>query len=496
MNCTQAAECVSALFDGEPISRETAAHLSDCEECRARLNDYAEMGAELRDAASAIVPRTIPGGKWRLAEPTAANSWLKKWRGTMRIPRFAFALMLIAIFVLSGGLALVKARAGESGPVLLLTFSIPPKGETLDCAVRTDQGDDNCAFFKSYARGDLAVSARFIEREGERIRLGIKGRYQPWTSPSLERTVTLPVKAFDGMPQKEYWFVPNKPLSVPIDGLGNIQISGKFMGHVPKMVSDQQQFRWFQYELFGRDGKRIMSGTAPTNPGGNPYYDVEAGMSYPEGHVWFDVRVVEQVGETEKLSVRALWVPKGDGRSIFDRLHNLPEREFFYSPGQELKIPVEDYGNLEIKGHFEAKLPENVRIGLYPEDGVFRVSPPVVLVRGKEMLGKFDSGGGQVSVDKSYFAYGQRDEGWFVFSSKPFEGAVEGTLRMNQIEFTLDGRPYLVLTGDPILFGSVKIWVKHYDSIKDADPTSPGDGWQGNIPRLAFGELQNLATEK
>jgi len=36
---------------------------------------------------------------------------------------------------------------------------------------------------------------------------------------------------------------------------------------------------------------------------------------------------------------------------------------------------LDDYGTLEIKGHFEAKLPESVRMGRYPEDGVFRISP-------------------------------------------------------------------------------------------------------------------------
>ena len=74
MNCAEAAECVSALFDGVPISREVTAHLSDCKECRARLNDYAEMGAELREAASGAGAQTIPEGRWRLAEPAAARS--------------------------------------------------------------------------------------------------------------------------------------------------------------------------------------------------------------------------------------------------------------------------------------------------------------------------------------------------------------------------------------------------------------------------------------
>src|SRR6266705_1182444 len=138
MNCVEAAECVSALFDGEPISQEAAAHLSDCEECRALLNEYAEMGAEVRRMASAAVPQTISEGRWRLAEPAAASKWLTKWRGTMRIPRFAFALMLLAIFALSGGLALVKARPGGNGSMLFLTFRVPPKGQVMYLSTKTD----------------------------------------------------------------------------------------------------------------------------------------------------------------------------------------------------------------------------------------------------------------------------------------------------------------------------------------------------------------------
>ena len=98
-------------------------------------------------------------------------------------------------------------------------------------------------------------------------------------------------------------------------------------------------------------------------------------------------------------------------------------------------------------------------------------------------------------MDKSYFAYGSQVEGWYLFSSKAIAGATEGTLTNNQIEFMLDGKQYFLFTGSPILFGSVKIWVKHYASIRDADPTSP-PGADQNIPQLAFGELANLSAEK
>ena len=367
MNCAEAAECVSALFDGEPMPREAAAHLSDCEECRRRVNQYAEMGAELRCVASVAVPRIIPDGRWRLAEPAAAGNWLRKWRETMRIPRFAFALMVLTLLALSTGLFLSRAKETP---------------------------------------------------------------------------------------------------------------------------------RWFAYELSGRDGKMITGGAVPINRAGDPYYDNEAGMNYADGTVWFHLRMLGQIGETERIGARTLWLPVGE-RDKWERVRGMPEREFLYSPGEELKIPVEGYGNLEIKGQFESTVPEVVQRGLYPEDGKFRISPPVVLIREKEMLMKGDMGGGQLSIDKSYFAYGDQDHGWYLFSAKPIAGAVEGTLTMNQIEFKLDDRHYFLFTGDPILFGKAKIWVKHFPSIQDFDPTSPRMDWAAeNGPALAFGELKNLAVEK
>src|SRR5207248_7524232 len=117
---------------------------------------------------------------------------------------------------------------------------------------------------------------------------------------------------------------------------------------------------------------------------------------------------------------RAWWVPKGENRGD-ERQVNMPEQEFLYSPGEELKIPVEGYGNLGIKGQFGSTLPETVRRGMYPEYGKFRIDPPVLLVHDKELLGKYISGGGELLLEGSYFAYGQQDQGWFVFSSKRSE---------------------------------------------------------------------------
>jgi len=372
MNCAEAAECVSALFDGEPISREAAAHLSDCEECRVRLNEYAEIGAELRGVASSASAQAIPEGRWRLAGPAAATNWLRKWRGTMRIPRFAFALMLIAIFALSGGLALVKARAGGNGPVLLLSFKIPQGDKAWDCALRTDRGTDSdqqndharCAFFGANLPGWLAVSARFIRREGERVQLGIKTNFTPAAAMQRQYTHKFEFRMFDGIPEQEYWLEPDRKLKVVVAEFGTLEVSGEFLDHMPVLAS-------------------------------------------------------------------------------------------------------------------------NPRETLDPGEAEFRILSPV-LIRDNQML---------VNMGRASAAPDEKDagvmlhipkEGLFIFSPVPFEEGAEVAVRhgSNQIEFTAEGKSYLLVTGAPITRAE-HVWVQH---LPDWRPAKPSDGgWflgSVNVQRL------------
>ena len=116
MRCEDAAELVSALCDGERISREAARHIGVCQACQARLNAYSMMGAELRRVASLQEEAEMKPGSWEQVLRVWPN-WWQKGRATMRIPTFAFALMLGLILVLSSGLVLVRARAGAgAGP--------------------------------------------------------------------------------------------------------------------------------------------------------------------------------------------------------------------------------------------------------------------------------------------------------------------------------------------------------------------------------------------
>ena len=57
MKCEEAAEFVSALYDGATVPPVAAEHIGACETCQGRLKEYAEIDAELRRVASAELRR-------------------------------------------------------------------------------------------------------------------------------------------------------------------------------------------------------------------------------------------------------------------------------------------------------------------------------------------------------------------------------------------------------------------------------------------------------
>jgi len=369
MNCQEAAEFVSALFDGEQVPGEAAEHIGGCANCGARMQEYALMSAELRRTAALTLART---GNMRQVPPRSITRvWLLGWRQTMRIPRFVVAL---AVFLL--------IAAAATGFVL---------------------------------------------------------------------------------------------------------------------VRAKEKSRWFQWTISGRDGKTIVRATTPVDSTSDPYYDIEAGMPGQEGAVWFRLRTLGQSGVAERIGARVVWVPRSassdERTNKIANLRSLREREFLCVPKEKLFIPVEGYGNLQIEGQFQSSLPDNVRLGLYPPDDKFQILPPVILVRGDRMVAKADYGGGTYSDESSYFAFGAPTDGWYVVSTKPISGAAEGRITGNQLEFSIRGEKYFLLTGAPITFGAAKVWVGHYSRIEEADPHS---GWKstddGTTPQLGFGQIKDLTS--
>jgi hypothetical protein len=231
MRCSEVAAFISALHDGEKVPREAVEHLGTCEECGERLAAYAAIGAELRREATLNEPTNLKVHTWE-NERTTRSSWWRMSRETMRIPRLAFASMLAAILLLSGGLVLVRARANPSGSVLWLAVKVPPGGKVVHVALATDgeSGSDRFAHFGNVpAGGILSMNAEFLRREGDRVELGVRARYE---NPTPTFTGDAEQRLND-VPQRHLWVQPGKNAEISVPGLGSMEFAGDFIDHKP-----------------------------------------------------------------------------------------------------------------------------------------------------------------------------------------------------------------------------------------------------------------------
>lgn len=149
-------------------------------------------------------------------------------------------------------------------------------------------------------------------------------------------------------------------------------------------------------------------------------------------------------------------------------------------------IPVSgplDMGHAPVMG-------ANPREPLDPEPGKLRLLSPV-LVRDNQVLVNIAASATATENDPAASLYSP-GLGRFIFSSVPFEGAIEGKLRFNQISFTLEGKSYLLLTGAPIS-SSQGVWVMHQPFWR---PSASELSALGDQPMVATSSLQVLLDSR
>jgi hypothetical protein len=227
MMCDDAAEYVSALCDGETIPPTTAQHIATCPDCQTRLNDYLAMGVELRRTASLGLADAVPSRNWTKPQNRIATWWQKGW-GTMRIPRLAFAVLIAGILTLASTLAVDKARAHDTGTVVLLS-TVFPNGEIADCPISTQDKNQSCYSSQHIGSQFLAYKVRLLLREGSRVLLGIRTlTFQLASGPhDLSSFVN------SEEPGREVWFEPGEPLKFAVPEVGMLTLKGEWMDHMP-----------------------------------------------------------------------------------------------------------------------------------------------------------------------------------------------------------------------------------------------------------------------
>ena len=236
MKCEEVQEFLSALCDGERIPPPAAEHLRSCVRCRDQFNAYVEIGAELRRAASLEISREVATGAWKQAQqkPSSlllANWWKKGWE-TMRIPRFAFALLLLTILALGSGMVIEKVRAQSQGTVLILTYKMPD-GKSNRCALSlVDRNHNFCAQLDPIR---FLLGFKAYAYDGTQIELGVRAKYTPVMRP--EGSYSASLADLDEVPENRYSLRPGEALQIGIPGWGNMAVSGKLMDHMPPEIA-------------------------------------------------------------------------------------------------------------------------------------------------------------------------------------------------------------------------------------------------------------------
>ena len=253
--------------------------------------------------------------------------------------------------------------------------------------------------------------------------------------------------------------------------------------------------RWFQFEVRARDGRTALRGVMSAEPK-EPVRPAGVHISEPDGTLAVTVRVLAGAGGSEKLGVRAMWLPQNaDQSGIQETVLGTPERDFWMISGQKLSMPVKGYGEIEITGQLLDKLPDeqnSSEMRLYPKEGQFQVIAPQVLLVDGHVLSQGGGNGLRQSTEGSFFAYYSPHDGWYIFAFTAFPGATEGKINDNQVEFTLDGRAYTFLAAAPIVDRSVtKIWVQHHAGKRLVHelPLSPD---QDSHSSTMFGNLKHM----
>jgi hypothetical protein len=354
MNCEQAAEFVSALCDGERIPRAAAEHVGECDVCGTRLKEYAEMGAELRRIASLESTEPIPQ-IWAKQQRTKSSWWEKGWE-TMRIPRLAFALLLVAVLVLGSGLVIVKVRAQAQGSVVMVTVRYETGGSVLCPLLSQQQPPWSCQGIADVKFGYLPYKLTLISKDGDRVKLGLRTNFVSFAGAGTQTVSTMGI---ENQPESEYWFQPGEELKINVPGAGQIKLTGELKDHMPSIIVNNE----------------------------------------------------------------------ADG-------------------------------------------------GLDPRPGELRVISPILLRNKKVVMDYAGLSGRTVETDHQVLFYYTQSERLWVLSQSPLEGAVQAHVSQSRISFEMDGASYEFLTAAPVS-RSETVWVLHKPDYKPAGVYSRMPDFQG-----------------
>ena len=233
MRCDEVQEYVSALYDGETMPLEAAEHTARCAHCQELLKEYAQMGAAVRSYGGLLIAEPVPERTWLTTKQDKTTLW-KKGLEMMRIPRIAFACLVLLLVVLGSRLVVVEVRAHDDGPVLTLKLT-PAHGDGVSCDVpASDTSYGHCHGLAQIDRSNLMYAVRVLRKDGGRVLLSVKTLVSPQGPASFGPGTEA------SLPETQVWFTPGQSLSLPNTGELKLALTGEWSDHIPVKFFDNR----------------------------------------------------------------------------------------------------------------------------------------------------------------------------------------------------------------------------------------------------------------
>ncbi len=233
VNCEEAQEFVSALYDGQRVPKELADHVDVCPNCRERLRAYSRIGAELRLLASrAPTVAAVPDRLARKVRPGRSKFLFIK--GRMLVPRFAVVMTAGLFIVLTASLFTLHAQ--QSRP-LWFQFALDaqnphPTDRTFKPQHAVRAGYDDYWVWGNGPNNVVGTHIVVSTINSDSVQLAIRSRrYNATNADQIDVK-----KDLGDVSGHTFTYYPGRPLEIPIEGGGTLVLQGQVLDHQPKFM--------------------------------------------------------------------------------------------------------------------------------------------------------------------------------------------------------------------------------------------------------------------
>lgn len=175
----------------------------------------------------------------------------------------------------------------------------------------------------------------------------------------------------------------------------------------------------------------------------------------------YKIQLLSRSDSRVRLGVRARQWPVNNSASYgLDEVDSQPEQQFWFEPGDTLKVDNSGLPTVTVKGTWLDHVPSFVGSNeMDPGPDELRIVSPLLL-QGKEVIGDLAGGAAtQAKPDWAVLIYYPKYGSYLIANSR-IQGAIEARVDLNRISFEENGRQYVLLTGTPITRAQ-HVWVLH-----------------------------------